>query len=415
MVELSPIDKLIKARVDLSKEKPFFGFLVMHLNFIEKKDIGLIGVDIHGNCYYNPDYVKDRSKRECQGLICHEVMHLALEHFKRHRGKQGELWNVSGDAVINGIIHKDGIELPKDGIIPDGYGKIKLFGVTVTDVDNKCAEEVYHQLYTALKTRDLKDLESYIKSHQDSKSGFDVHIYPNGEKDGKDNKEGDKGLGLKSKVEGKDWGKILVDAVTYARNQGKLPAGMERIIGDILKTEHDWRTLLYKYITNQLPVDYSWARPSKKSYSTGIYLPSVVKESLDLIIAIDTSGSIRNEELKDFMGEILGILGSFSNVNLTIIDCDCEINSVQKLQHATMDDITKLRMKGGGGTSHIPVFKWVEENIPSARLLICFTDGYTTFPKSSNVQTLWVVAGYNREDVDKFPFGDVIELKSEER
>jgi predicted metal-dependent peptidase len=411
MVNLSAEDKLIKARIELLKEKPFFAFLANHLDFKPEEKMETMGVDIKGSLYYNSKFVEGLSREECKGVICHEVMHLALEHFKRHRGKNCDLWNVSGDAAINQILTTDGLQLPKDGIIPS-YNEITLFGIKISDLDKRCAEDIYDYYYSRLKDKELKDLQSYLKNHPDSKKGFDVHIYPSGEGEGKEGKDKKEGLGNQlGNGQGKDWNKIMVDACTFARNQGKLPAGMDRLLGDLLKTDLDWRGILYRYISNQIPVDYSWSRPSKKSFSTGTYLPSVTKGSLDLVIAIDTSGSISKTELTEFMGEVLGIINSFSNVSLTILDCDAEVNSVIKLQRATMDDIINIRLKGGGGTSHIPVYNWLDENIPNAKLVICFTDGYTTFPKASSIPTLWVVAGHSREKEDKFPFGDVVYLE----
>jgi len=424
MVELSPLDKLIKARIDLLREKPFFAFLANHLEFVEvtEKECPTMGVDIKGTMVYNPNFVAKLSKEECKGVLCHEVMHCALEHMKRHRGKKLDLWNVAGDTVINTILSADGLTLPKDGIMPHN-GDITLFGIRITETDKKCAEEVYDAVYSKLRQKDIKDLEKFLKSHADSKKGFDVHIYPapgDGE-DGDQKGNGKQGEGLSGGLagelktdKGKNWGKLMVDACTFARNQGKLPAGMERILGDLLKTDLDWRGLLYRYITNQIPVDYSWAQPSKKSYSVGTYLPSVTKESLDLVIAIDTSGSISKTELDEFASELCGIINSFANVSLTIIDCDCEINSVVKKQRATVTDITDLKLRGGGGTSHIPVYRWLDENLPNAKLVICFTDGYTSFPKSSSIPTLWVVAGSSRMEENKFPFGDVVYLDRKE-
>ena len=408
MVELSAEDKLIKARIELLREKPFFAFLANHLRFIEKsKEVPTMGVDGKGNLYYNIEFVEKLTKDECKMVLCHEVMHCALEHMKRHRNKEHLLWNLAGDTVINNILLADGFTLIKECIHPYN-NEVQLYGHKVVDIEKKCAEEIYHELYSKLKREQKKGLTDWLKNHKDTKKGFDVHFCDEGDEEGDKGKSKQPSLG--GKGNGKDWGKIMVDACTFARNQGKLPAGMERILGDLLKTELDWRSLLYKYITNQIPIDYSWARPSKKSYSCHTYLPSVVKESLDLVIAIDTSGSISKDELTEFFSQILGILDQFSNVNLTIMDCDAEINSVTKLQRATMDDINRLELRGGGGTSHLPVFEWMDNNMPSAKLIICFTDGYTTFPRESSIPTLWVVAGRYRQDEKSFPFGDVIFL-----
>jgi len=187
---------------------------------------------------------------------------------------------------------------------------------------------------------------------------------------------------------------------------------MERLIDGLLESSIDWKGLLYRYITNLIPIDYIWTRPSKKSRSLGVYLPSVVKEKIDLVIAVDTSSSISKDELQLFISEITGIIRSFRNVDLTIMDCDCRINTVVTYKDAKIDDVIDFKFRGGGGTSHKPVFNWMNENLPNARLLICFTDGYTSFPNPQdvNVNTLWVVAGYYRADASSFPFGEVIEL-----
>lgn len=410
MVELSAEDKLIKARIELLREKPFFAFLANHLKFQEEEKFPTMAVDIEGNLYYNKKFVEGLSKDECKGVLCHEVMHCALEHMKRHRGKLHELWNVSGDIVINNILIQDNLALPKGVLLPRG-DEIVAYGYKVKEISKKCAEEVYHEIYQNAKKDHCKNAQEFIKKHKDSNSGFDVHIYGEGEGDGK-KKGGGMGGNQPSLggSNGKDWGKIMVDACTFARNQGKLPAGMERILGDLLRTDLDWRSLLYKYITNQIPIDYTWKTPSKKSYSCGVYLPTVVRESLDLVVAIDTSGSIQATELNEFMGQIISILDQFTNVNLTIMDCDCQINSVNKYQRVTMNDVMGIKLRGGGGTSHVPVYKWMDENMPNARLLINFTDGYTEFPKESSIPTLWVIAGRRRASEKVVPFGDVVFL-----
>jgi predicted metal-dependent peptidase len=163
-----------------------------------------------------------------------------------------------------------------------------------------------------------------------------------------------------------------------------------------------------------IPTDYTWARPSKKTISTGIYLPSVEKESIEIIAWIDTSGSIGIEDLNLFLSELVGITRCFKNVDLTIGDCDCAIHGVFTFKNATVNDIqNKVKLKGGGGTSHIPVFNWMKKERPNAKFVICFTDGFTSFPdkKDVKIETLWVVAGENKLEKEKFPFGKVVVVK----
>jgi len=414
MVQLTAEDKLIKVRISLLREKPFFSFLALHLNMYPDKEIGTVGVDCKGNMPYNPEFIDSLTQSQCKGVLCHEVLHCALEHMVRLRSKQGELWNISTDAIVNTILQRDNFDLPQGGINPSG-DEITLFGKRFDKLMDKSAEELYDSMYGYLKKKEMKNLEQFLK---DSKTkGFDIHMENkegDGKGDKKDGKEGGSGSCSCGDKEGeeKDWKKIFIDACTFARQRGNLPQGIERMLNELLKPEIDWKGYLYRYITSQIPVDYNWIRPSKKSISTGFYMPSVQKETIDVAVAIDTSGSIGIEELTSFLSEITGIIGAFSNVDLTVIDCDCEINSVRTYKHATITDIEQIKLKGGGGTSHIPVFDYVQKNMPQTKFLICFTDGYTSFPRAEDVriQTLWVVAGDYRNDISKFPFGDIVSL-----
>jgi predicted metal-dependent peptidase len=416
-MKLSPEEKLIRAKIRLGADppegRPFFSFLVSHLKFRELKQIPTIGVSDFGECVYNPEFVDKLPDNELYGVLCHEVLHVALEHMKREREMQQNhlLSNIAQDIVVNNILSADGIKLPETGLVPKG-NELMVFGYQLKKIDTKCSEEIYDELYKHHK----KQLEEMIK--QASKGRFDEHMKGEGgqgegegEREGKDGK-GD-GSGLGKDILKQDWKKVLLDACAYAKNRGCVPAGMERIIGKIMEPKVNWRTYLLKFITSMIPTDYTWARPSKRTISTGVYFPSVEKESIEIIAWIDTSGSISEEDLKKFMGELVGITRCFKNVDLTVGVCDCAIHGVFTFRNATVGDVmNKIKLKGGGGTSHVPVFKWLKKERPNAKFVICFTDGYTEFPtKKPSIDTLWVVAGENRIEKEAFPFGKVVVVK----
>jgi len=413
--ELTPIQKLKKARVKLNETKPFFGYLTMRLNFIEKNDMPMpsMGVDRYGNCYYDIEFVKSLNQEEVNATLCHEVCHCAFGHLERQEGKDHQLLNISQDAVINALLIKDGMSLPKGCILPNSSGTLELMDVKIPDVHKKSHQEVYDRLYNAWKKQQKENklgmsgqvLDNHMRGNDKDGSGNS-----NG-KDKKDNKKN--GFGNGSKQEEINWEKELVEASTFAKMQGNLPAGIKRIVDDLLGNSISWRELLYKYITNTLPFDYTWMRPNKKSYATGVYMPEIVREQIDIIVSIDTSGSISPKELLKFSSELLGIINSFDNVKLTIIYNDTEVYGPHRLTNPTPDDIKRLKPEGGGGTDHRPVFEWVDKNMETAKLLICFTDGYTSFPRGSALDTIWVLAGYHCNK-DNIPFGRVIELPKEE-
>ena len=410
--KLTAEEKLIQARMKLQKENPFFSFLTMQLNFYPSKDIETIGVSIDGDVPFNEEFIDSLDEATCKGVLCHEVLHCAFEHMSRRNGRDAYLWNIACDAVINNIVLKEDMRLPRDGVIPYN-NKITIYETDVEELDNKSSDEVFDEVYSKVRRKQdklNKSIKDYFKNHKDSKGGFDKHIEKKSGRSKKGKEE--ESIADKSKSKEKDWKKILIDACTHAEQQGNLPSGMRRMVDKLLETHIDWKGLLYRYITNQIPIDYIWTRPSKRSFSTGVYLPSVEKESIDVVVAIDTSGSISQDELSQFLTEVVSIIRTFRNVDLTIIDCDCEIQSAKTYKNARIDDALEFNLSGGGGTSHIPVFNWIKDNLPSARLLVAFTDGYTSFPdrKDVNLDTLWVVAGSWRANVEDFPFGQVIEL-----
>ena len=241
--------------------------------------------------------------------------------------------------------------------------------------------------------------------------GFDEHERPDD-----DNKVTEK----QQEEQLKKWRKKFVEAVEISKNRGNLPAGMERLCEELYKEKLNWKSILYRFISKAIPFDYYWSKPSRKShvlsqeFGVEMALPNIDKEKIEIIISIDTSGSISDKELAEFSSEMIGIAKSFHNVDILAIVCDCDLQTEPiELKNATVDDIKRLAgsYKGGGGTSHKPVFKWVDENKPNAKLIICFTDGYTDFPKAERVsiKTIWALSG-NHCDKNNIPFGDIVEI-----
>ena len=111
-------DKLIAGRIQLMKENPFFAYILLNLNLIETKSIPSCAVDYKGNLYYNPEFIKSLTLKEVKGVLCHECLHLVFEHLMRGKGKVQTLWNLACDSVINAIILKNGLDLPKESIVP---------------------------------------------------------------------------------------------------------------------------------------------------------------------------------------------------------------------------------------------------------------------------------------------------------
>ena len=390
-------DKIVRAKVHLQTESPFFAYLVMNLKVKKLNEIESMGVSRQGDLVYNSKWVDNLSENQLKGVLSHEVLHLVLEHFERGENKEHEIYNIASDLVINNILVNSRFELPS-GLVPYGNRfKSENLNIYIEDLHKKSADEVYNELLKQLPKKSEKE----IKILSDMR--FDKHDYG---KKGKNSEGISKSESTKLK---KKWNKILSEASVYAKQQGNIPSGMDRIIEVMLNEKISWKSILYKYITRELPFDYSYNRPSKRSVATGIFMPSILRENIEVVISIDTSGSIAQTELSEFLNEIVNISKSFNNINMKLIVCDSEIKEVYDIRNGSIDTILNLKILGGGGTSHIPIYEYVKEHLPNTRFIINFTDGFTSFPSDESVKTIWVITknGCNEE---RLPFGEVIKL-----
>ncbi len=158
-LKLTPRERLIKAKIKLYIRSPFFTYLVEYLRFHETEEVKTCAVDDYRNLFYNPKYIERIDIPKIIGILCHEVMHLALEHHLRSKNKtaivvvNGEVmsvWNIATDIVINNILVKNGFELPENALIPKN-DSIEIFGGTITEISKKSAEEIYEELLKLLK------------------------------------------------------------------------------------------------------------------------------------------------------------------------------------------------------------------------------------------------------------------------
>ena len=393
-------DKIIRAKVHLQTDNPFFAYLVMNLNIQENKEIPSMGVDNKGNMVYNKDWIDKLNENQLKGVMIHETLHLALEHFPRGQNKEHEIYNIASDLVINNILVNNKFELP-EGLVP--YNNSFEFEkatppFTIEDLDKKSADEVYNELMKKLPKE--KEQKIYIKLR------FDKHDYG---KNGKGKaKQGDK----ESKEQQGKWKKIFAEASVYAKQQGKMPLGMERFVELILNEKISWKNLLYKYITRELPYDYTYNYPSKKSRATGIYMPSVLRENINIVIAVDTSGSIGQDELSEFLSEIVNISKSFSNIAMKLIVCDSEVKDVYDVRNGSIQTILDLKLRGNGGTSFINPLNYVVENLPNTKFVVFFTDGYGDRVEYGDYpfKLIWVITKNGSDNYIK-DSGEVIKLE----
>ena len=157
---------------------------------------------------------------------------------------------------------------------------------------------------------------------------------------GKDGKE------LTKKERGeleKEWLDRVQEAITQAKMRGDVPKGMERLVEGLHSEEIDWRSILSQYITNQIPYNECYSRPSKKSVSTGVYMPHQLKEKVDIVIAVDLSGSIGKEEYISFISEVIGMAKAYqSRITMRFYSHDVQAYSGITIENGNIDKIKNM-------------------------------------------------------------------------
>lgn len=393
---LTPSQKIVKAKIRLLSESPFFGYLVLNLNIKEDNNMPMptACVDAFGNMFFDSNFINKLDLDECKTIICHELTHVFLHHLSRLKGRETDIWNIAVDIATNNLLVKNGFKMIEGCINPvnDEY-TVPMTNIHITNISKKSAEQIYEELQPLVKQKQA--LMNLLKKI------FDGHKFS------KDEKE----LTPQEKEIVKRWKELLVEATEIGRQKGNIPQGIERYVKTLLEQKMDWRSLLHKYIVRELPMNFAYTHPSKKSITSGYFVPSIVKENINIVVSVDTSGSIHQDELQEFLSEVVGIFRSFESIKAKIIVCDAKVHEVYDVENGSVEEILSLKMKGGGGTSHKPIINHIEEELPNTKILIALTDGYSDIHQLSepSFNVIWVISknGVKKE----FQFGETIFLE----
>ena len=172
-----------------------------------------------------------------------------------------------------------------------------------------------------------------------------------------------------------------IKAVGIGTGIGNVPGCVVELLDSLKPPSQDWREILADYVTKCHEDQRRWYPSSRRHIWRGVYLPSIRGERLRPVVAIDTSGSTCDYASR-FFSEMLGIVRSTcSQYEMTMIECDCNIQNVQKLTEFSQSEIgRKWAVHGLGGTDFRPVFEYVKDNDLAPDVLIYFTDGWGAAP-----------------------------------
>jgi predicted metal-dependent peptidase len=201
------------------------------------------------------------------------------------------------------------------------------------------------------------------------------------------------------------WQQRLAGAAQQARQAGKLGAGMARMIEFFLEPELPWRVLLARYLTSVARDDYSYLRPSNRRGDPFIF-PSLRSAQIDMVVAVDVSGSVSEKEIGQFIAEIDALKGQLRS-RITLHACDSNLVAEGPWYFEPWEEFSMPKhLQGGGGTSFKPIFDWVDTEDRPPDLLVYFTDAQGEFPDlPPQYPVVWLVKGKT-----KVPWGERVQL-----
>lgn len=419
--ELDTSERIIKTKVDLNKTHPFFSYILMNMQIEKTKhteEVPTMAVGQYGNLYWNKEFVDTLDNDELKFVLAHEVGHIATLTFQRLGKRDMTLWNIATDLIINYMLLDEGFRAPKGILLPDHRG-VYIFqsgksGKDIKiDLNDKNAEQVYEDL--AKHAKAIKKI-----TNADGKGNYEGQVgkHMEGDDDDSGNSTGKGTTEGDQKANENKWKRKAVEGATQAKMRGNMSASMERMLEGVLEPVVDWRSKLFAYITNDLPVDYTMRTPSRRFISTGVYSPTVIRESLELVVGIDISGSISHEEYVEFMSEVVGIANSYRQVKMRVIAWACHVDERDDIEvtQDTQDDLMRCKFYGGGGTELSCLTRYIEEKEYKTKLMVVLTDGYIeskpTMPEG--IDCLFVLSRNGHDDVIK-DYGDVSSLNDVKR
>lgn len=419
---MESLDKLKRIRVQLQRKNPFFAYLSLSLSLIEKKDLATMGVDINSNLYYNPEFVDKLDEKELMGVMIHEILHLTLLHLIRGKDKNHIICNIADDIVVNQLLKDNNFSLPDGCLWSNEQNEITIFGKVIKDTNKKTSEEIYDEIYEELE-KQLKNMKG--GESDGSGLGIDGDYKIDGSTNDGSNKakniDGHIRVNKKSsseeiKAKEKEWLNKVQEAYIGSKMAGNVPVGIERFVGQLSNCEINWKVLLMRYIESYIPSDFAYHIPNKKSISCGYFMPDVVKEKINVSVVIDVSGSIGNEELGEFIGEVIGMARAFRDkISFSLYTHETEISKEYRVENGSVGKIKQIRIKGGGGTSHKQVVEYLNKKSRMSKLCVFLTDGFSDINEinfsKNKFESLFVISKNGSDEQLKDKRVRIIKLK----
>ena len=385
--------RIAASQIRLSESFPFFGALLMMAPIVMTDTIPTAATNGR-DLLFNADFVHSLNAQELDGLLVHELLHLALSHVPRRGVRDHMIWNIAADIHVNGIVHSmKQLKLPAGAVEDLGLAPL-------------CVEEIYEKLLNDRKGTSKSRLRLRREAYK-----LDVVDLVELPDDGWDSHDSINTSDLSAELVN-TWTSNVSCALGMAGKQhhGSPPAALLRSVLEANSPQIDWQSALWRSVV-RTPDDF--AGFDRRHLWRGLYVEVLEADTVDIDVCIDTSGSVSDSQLSEFLGVLRNIVCSYPSVRcrLYYADSQCvgpiEVDVNRPLASAV----------GGGGTDFRPFFAAIAARVAAdgahsnaSPTVIYITDGYGMFPKTApDFDVLWVVTAGGRESRD-FAFGTVLRM-----
>lgn len=364
-----------KAKAALVIEQPFWATLVCSMPLVEDPNLFCRTLATDGKTiWYHPDWVMAHTDVECMWALSHEVGHGMFQHMARRGGRDPRRWNMAGDYCINQLLELD---------MAKGRPKGVLFDPALYKQGGGTAEGVYELL----------------KSDAGAGGG-----YGDGDNPFDDLRDAPGDAAQQAEDEAM-WKIKVSQAASVAKMAGQLNKELERFVGDLMNPKVPWEDVLKRFCMRQVRSDRSFARPARRHLHQGVYMPGESGVGMgDILIAVDQSGSVSQDELTRFCTEMTAIKEDARPHHMHVLYF---AHTVMKHDVFTEDEPVIIAPNGTGGTAFSPIFAYALEHGIDPDCCVVLTDLYASdFGQHPDYPVLWCTTG----SLDA-PWGEVISIR----
>ena len=390
-------DRIIVARVGLLLRHPFFGNMATRLKVQHCDDWCPTAATDGKHLFYNTQFFNALSNKEIEFVIAHEILHCVFDHIIRREDRDPMIYNIACDYIVNNTLVRDKIGEP-----------VKMIQIFQDwKYDGWQSEAVYDDIYKKAEENGKKFLEQMGELLDEH---IDWETKPSKPKAGKGGgKESDQRPSYTKEEMKKIRDQIKENMISSAQSAGagNIPAEVERMIKELTEPKMNWREILRQQIQATIRNDYTFSRPSRKGWHTGVVLPGMnFDQQIDCAICFDMSGSIGDDQAVNFLSEVKGIMDEFKEYNLKLWCFDTAVYNEKDYSSSDGEDFSEYKPIGGGGTEFMCNWEYMKEHDIQPKKLIMFTDGYPfgSWGDPDYCDTVFVIHGHHDRSL-KAPFG----------